>query len=380
MNPDVRALKPYPMAQLQQRKAELRAKGTELFDFGTGDPIEPTPAFIREAAAAAIPEISQYPSVRGSDELREAAAAYLKRRFAVQLDPQRNIIPSAGSKEAIFHLPLAFLDPGSERNTVIFGAPAYPVYNNGTLFAGGRVHSITLNAATGFRLDLTALPNEVLRRTCIAWFNYPHNPTGACVDERYLAEQLACCREHGIIAASDECYTDLWFDDRSPPPPSMLQCGTDGVLVFQSCSKRSGMTGYRSGFVAGDPTLIAEYLRWRANFGVGSQVFVDAAAAAAWSDDAHPAERRAAFAAKRSVICDGFAERGIEVLPSEAGLYVWARVPGDGDADAYAQRCLERGIVISPGGFFGDGGEGWFRASLVPTVEDCRRALSVWPD
>ncbi|MDA3961884.1 MAG: succinyldiaminopimelate transaminase [Planctomycetota bacterium] len=378
MNEALRALRPYPMAELQRRKASLRDQGIDLFDFGTGDPIEPTPPMIRQALIDALPTISQYPSVAGTPALRSAVADYFQRRFAVSLDASSQVLPSAGSKESIFHLPLAMLDPASGRDTVIYGSPAYPVYQAGALFAGGREHVVTLKHSHGFRLDLTALPSEVLDRSAIAWINYPHNPTGACVDLAYLREQAACCREHGILLASDECYADLWFDDAAPPP-SLLQVTKEGILVFGSCSKRSGMTGYRSGFIAGDAELIASFRRWRAAMGVGSPTFIEAAATVAWGDDAHPAERRAIFSAKRALLCAGLAERGIDILPSEAGLYIWATVPSNGDADAYAARCLDAGIVISPGGFFGNGGDGFFRLALVPSLSDCERALAIWP-
>ena len=378
MNPLLRALKPYPMAELQRRKAELAKSGVRIHDFGTGDPVEPTPAFIPEALRQAVPAISQYPSVAGTPALRQAAAGYLARRFAVQLDPATQILPSAGSKEAIFHLGPAFLDPASGRDTVVFGTPGYPVYESSALFAGGRAHAEILVRKRGFRLELERLPRELLARTSIAWINYPHNPTGACIDRAYLRAQAAVAREHGILLASDECYQDLWFDGAAAPP-SLLQEAIDGVLAFHSCSKRSGMTGYRSGFIAGDARLIAEYRRWRVHFGVGSPEFIERAATAAWSDDAHVATRRSIFAAKYAVLAAGLAAKGVATLPSQAGLYLWAQVPGDGDADAYAARCLDRGIVISPGGFFGDGGTGWFRLALVPSVEDCREALAVWP-
>ncbi|MDW8372913.1 MAG: succinyldiaminopimelate transaminase [Planctomycetota bacterium] len=378
MQPALRALRPYPMAELERRKRELLARGQRLYDFGTGDPLEPTAPFIIEALRAAVPPVSQYPSVAGTPELRQAAAAYLERRFGVVLDPATEILPSAGSKEAIFHLALAFLDPTSGRDTLLYGTPGYPVYESSALFAGGQAQAIVLDPACGYRLDLTRLPPALLQRTAIAWLNYPHNPTGACVDLAYYREQAACAAAHGILLASDECYQDLWFDG-ADPPPSLLQAARAGVLAFHSCSKRSGLTGYRSGFIAGDARLIAEYRRWRAHFGVGSPAFIERAAAAAWADDAHVAERRAAFAAKRALLAEGLRARGIAVLPSAAGLYLWARVPGDGDAEAYAARCLERGIVISPGGFFGPGGAGWFRLALVPPLDDCRSALACWP-
>lgn len=381
MNPALLALKPYPMAQLQARKASLAKTGKTIFDFGTGDPVEPTPAFIPEALKAAVPTISQYPSVSGTAALRHAASGYLMRRFGVTVDPSTQVLPSAGSKEAIFHLALAFLDPTSAKRAVIYGTPGYPVYESGVLFAGGENHPVVLERAHGYRLELERLPAELLARTSIVWLNYPHNPTGACVDTGYLAAQLAVCRAHGIILASDECYQDLWFGD-APPPPSALQvAGADlrGLLAFHSCSKRSGMTGYRSGFVAGDASLITAYRGWRAHFGVGSPTFIEMAGAAAWADDAHAAARRTVFADKYRLLVDGLHGLGIQTLPSQAGLYIWAQVPGGGDADAYASRCLDAGIVVSPGGFFGDGGDGWFRLALVPTMDACRAALAAWP-
>lgn len=379
MNPALRALKPYPMAELQRRKAELAASGKVVFDFGTGDPIEPTPAFIPQALRAAVPEISQYPSVAGTPALRTAAAGYLKRRFGVTIDATKQVLPAAGSKEAIFHLPLAFIDPATAKNTVIYGTPGYPVYQAGTLFAGAAEHPLVLTRKKGYRLDLTTLPSELLKRTAIVWINYPHNPTGACVDLAYFRAQTEVCAAHGILLASDECYQDMWFDEAATPPPSLLEVATTGVLAFHSCSKRSGMTGYRSGFIAGDATLIAAYRSWRAAMGVGSPAFIEQAAAAAWNDDAHVIERRRIFAAKYRILAEGLSAKGVEILPSEAGLYLWARVPGNGDAEAYAARCLDAGLVISPGGFFGDGGAGWFRLALVPSQEDCRRALALWP-
>ena len=212
MTPALRLLKPYPMAELQRRKAELAKTGVHIHDFGTGDPVEPTPAFIPEALRQAVPAISQYPSVAGTPALRQAAADYLARRFAVTVDPATQILPSAGSKEAIFHLGPAFLDPASGRDTVVFGTPGYPVYESSALFAGGRAHAEVLVRERGFRLELERLPRELLARTAIAWLNYPHNPTGACVDRAYLKAQAEIACANGILLASDECYQDLWFE------------------------------------------------------------------------------------------------------------------------------------------------------------------------
>jgi len=369
------------MAELQARKAALAKAGVAIHDFGTGDPVEPTPAFIPAALKAAVPAISQYPSVAGTPALRSAVAAYLQRRYGVTCDATTQVLPSAGSKEAIFHLAQAVIDPGSAKDTLVFGTPGYPVYESSVLFAGGRAHGVVLIRDHGYRLELERLPAEVLARAAIAWINYPHNPTGACVDRGYLAAQLAVARAHGILLASDECYNDLWFGAATPHPSLLEVAGpaAQGCLVVQTCSKRSGMTGYRSGFIAGDAALLKDLRSWRVHMGVGSPAFVEAAGAAAWADDVHVAERRAIFAEKYTVLAAGLSAKGIRILPSEAGLYLWAEVPGDGDADRYAAACLDRGIVISPGGFFGAGGEGWFRLALVPTVEQCRVALAIWP-
>ena len=378
MNNDLKNLKPYPMAILQERKAALRAEGQTLFDFGTGDPVEPTPEHIRQALINAVPEVSQYPSVQGTPLLKQAVVDYVARRFAVELDVQQHVLPSAGSKEAVFHLPLAFIDPATEQDGIIYGTPAYPVYRHGGLFAHGTLHEISLSAEQGYLLNPDALSSDILATSKIMWLNYPHNPSGAGASLTYLQEMSDLCREHDIILINDECYADTYFNGHQPPP-SLLQCGLTNNLVIHSCSKRSGMTGYRSGFIAGDRELIAEYRRWRVAMGVASPVFVEAAGAAAWSDDSHAAERRAIFDRKRQVLATGLAERGIEVFDSAGGLYLWCRVPQGFDDQSYAERCLEAGIIISPGGFFAEHCRDWFRLAVVPSIDDCHAALTRWP-
>lgn len=379
MNPTLLGLQPYPMVELQKRKAELKKKGIPLYDFGTGDPVEPTPEFIRHAFRESVPDISQYPTIAGGSMFRETVAAYIQRRFAVGLNPDTDILPSAGSKEAVFHLPMAFLDPNSPKDTVVYGSPGYPVYEAGTLFANGQRHCVTLTAEQGFRLELEDIDPEVLKRTAIVWINYPHNPTGAGVDLHYFKRQMAICNAYDILLASDECYADMRFHEDSDPHPSLLQAGNGKYLVVHSCSKRSGMTGYRSGFIAGDTTSIATYKRWRAAMGVGSSIMVEAAATAAWSDDQHVQQRRAIFSAKYNLLRQGLQQRGHRVLDSYGGLYLWAQVPEGFTSTSFAESCLEQSIVISPGGFFGPGGDGWFRLAVVPTLEDCQKALDRWP-
>jgi len=361
------------MVALDERKAALRREGRRLFDFGLGDPKEPTPAFLRDALRAAVPEVSQYPSAMGTPALRRAVAGYLERRFGVTVDPERQVVPATGAKETIFHLPLAFCgDPA--RTKVVMPDPGYPTYEVGARFAGLEPVQVPLTAASGFLLEPDEVGEAVLSRTLIFWVSYPHNPTGAMAPRAYLERVGAAARRHGFIVASDECYADIYF---GAPPCSMLEVQQENVLAIHSCSKRSGMTGYRSGFMAGDPDLIATLKRFRSHPGVASPDFVTAAATAAWSDDAHVVERREILRAKRDLFLAFFRQQGLEVHGSAATLYLWVKVPAGLDDQAYVLRLLEAGIVVAPGTSFG-AGAGYVRVALVPTLAECREAIEGW--
>jgi succinyldiaminopimelate transaminase len=376
-NPALAQLGGNRLAGLQELANRLRADGVALYDFAIGDPDEPTPEHIQRALKDAVGPVSRYPTAAGQPALRAAVAAWFARRHGVTVDPDTEVVPSSGSKEAIFHLPLAVLDPQSPRRHVLWGDPGYPTYASGAVFAGGVSDPVTLSAAGGWRLSLSELPPERLERACIVWLNHPHNPTGATVDLGWYREQVAVARAHDLLVASDECYQELWFDE---PAPSVLEaCDGDlrGVLAVVSLSKRSGMTGYRSGAIVGDAELITRLKLLRPHIGTASPDFVQAAAIAAWGDQRHVDERREIFRAKREVVLGNLADAGIEVSGSEAGLYVWFRAPGGDDA-AYAEALLRERIVASPGRAFGPGGTGWLRLALVPTVEGCRAAMAVW--
>jgi acetylornithine aminotransferase len=376
------------MVALDERKAQLRAAGTRLFDFGLGDPKEPTPPFLREALKAAVPEVSQYPSAMGTPALRRAAAGYLQRRFGVGVDPERQVLPATGAKETIFHLPFAFCGDGAAstagapgdgsaskaRRKVIMPDPGYPTYEVGARFAGLEPVKVALTEANRFLVEPAALGPSVLDQTLLFWVSYPHNPTGALAPRDYLERVAAAALRHGFIVVSDECYADVYF---GAPPPSMLEVQVENVLAIHSCSKRSGLTGYRSGFLAGDADLVAILKRLRSHPGVASPDFVSAAATAAWGDDAHAAERREIFRRKRDLFLAFFAERGLQVGGSEATLYLWVKAPPGLDAAGYAARLLEAGIVVAPGTAFG-AGEGYVRVALVPTLDECQEAIQAW--
>jgi succinyldiaminopimelate transaminase len=378
-NPALELLGGYPLARLQELAAELRASGRPVFDFSIGDPDEPTPKFIRDALVAAVDPVSSYPTAAGHPALRQAIADWFERRHGVTVDPDRHVLPTAGSKEAIFHLPLAIIDPAGTRRGVVWGDPGYPVYGRGAQFAGGISHPVPLTERGGWRLDLTHLSDQLLEHTAVAWINHPHNPTGATVDVDHLRRQVEVARRHGVLLCSDECYQEVWFDE---PAPSLLEAAAgdlSGILAFVSLSKRSGMTGYRSGAIVGDEELIARMKTLRPNIGTGSPDFVQAAATAAWSDQDHVDERRAIFADKRKILMEFLAETGHHLSGSQASFYLWVRAPASDDA-AHAEALLAEGIIVSPGRSFGHNGTGWYRLALVPTLSECEAAVDTWRD
>ena len=376
-NPAVGRGGPNPLAALREEVARRRTAGRPLIDLSIGDPDEPTPSAVREALQGAVGPVSNYPTGFGQLATRRAVAAFVKRRHGVEVDVATQVLPTSGSKEAIFHLPFAFLDPAGPRRTVVWGSPGYPTYARGARYAGGEAHGVVLTEADGWRLDLASLDTELLARTCIAWIGYPHNPTGATVDLGYLRDQLEVARANDILLCSDECYQEVWFDE---PAPSLLEVageGSHGMLAVLSLSKRSGMTGYRSGAIVGDAALLASLRTLREDTGTASPDFVQAAAQVAWADDVHVAERRAIFAAKREVVLEGLETLGLTWSGGHATLYVWVRVPG-GDDLAYATSLLDADVVVTPGRAFGAGGEGWIRLALVPDVSGCREAMQRW--
>jgi acetylornithine aminotransferase len=373
----LRAIEPYPFEELDRRKKAAVEAGRELIDFGVGDPREETPRFIREALAAAIEPISSYPRAGGLHDLRDAIAGWVGRRFGVTLDPDEHILPILGSKELVFSLAQAMLDPTDGKDLVLVTAPGYPIPERGARYAGGDVVRLPLAESHGFLPDLDAVPETTWRRAAILWLNYPNNPTGASASLDFLSTTAERCRTHDVLLASDEAYSELWFEGGLPP--SALQVSDlANVLVLNTLSKRSSMTGFRSGFAAGDPALIRALKLLRPSTGVTPQEFVQRASIAAWSDERHVEENRAAYAAKRRLLLDVFKRHAIEVAGSVATFYLWVKTPSARPSLEWASELLDRcGIVVAPGSFFGPEGEGYVRMAMVPTLMECERAATL---
>jgi len=375
LNPILERLNSYPIVELNRIRDSLKAEGRTIYDFGTGDPKEPTPPFIREAFLGALEEESSYPSIRGTSALRASIAAYAKRRFEVELDPDSQILPTSGSKEALFHLPLALIDRDAPDRVGLFPDPGYPAYERGILFAGGE--PVPMKLKGDHHLRLADLDASLLKRTRLMIINSPHNPTGVVLSRDELREIHALCRANDILLVSDECYVDIYDNDR---PASILEVATEGVVAVHSLSKRSGMTGYRSGFLAGDPEWIAILTRLRANPGLAAGDCANAAATVAWADDAHADRRRKIFADKRAVVLEFMEEVGIEAVDATATFYIWFKAPEGYDDETYARRLLDAGIVVTPGRMFActDAANGYLRMALVPSVDTIRTALNAW--
>lgn len=351
----------YPFLRLAETRRAARARGVDIIDLSLGQPTDPAPQAVRDAliqAATTLP-LCDYPSTAGLPELREAIAAWIARRFGVTLDPEREVLPTLGAKEPIALLARLFARPG---DAIAVTSPSYPVPERSAHAADLPVTAQVLSAATSWLPDPDAIP---WGQVAIVWVVTPHNPTGAIAPRELLHELAERCRRSGAILAIDETYSELWFEGE--PPSSGLELeDRGGVIVFNSLSKRSGLAGLRSGFIAGDPEIVGRIRRHRSDIGTTPPELVQRASIAAWGDEAHVTEARARYADKRKVLAAGARRAGLEHVGGPAGIFLWLRVPDDED-ERMCELLLERSLLMLPGSLLGPGGEGHLRAALTPT-------------
>jgi LL-diaminopimelate aminotransferase len=368
------AIPPYLFAELERKIQAKKAEGVDVISLGIGDPDTPTPAFVVDALANAArdPGTHQYPSNRGRPEFRQGVADFYKRRFGVSLDPDTEIIPALGAKECIFNLNLAFLDPG---DTALASDPGYPVYTGGPLLSGAAPVLMPLKPELGFAPDLDAVEDPASAK--LMFLNYPNNPTGAIVPDGLFERAIEFAREHDILVVHDASYTEISFDGYKPP--SFLEtpgANEVGVEVF-SLSKGYNMTGWRTAAIVGNAEAIEAYWRLKTNIDSGMFEAVQLAAVAALRDgDETAREMSAIYQRRRDLVCGALEEIGVDVTPPGGTIYVWAPVPDGHTSASYCELVLEEsGVVVSPGGSYGQSGEGWFRISL--TVPDERLSEAV---
>jgi LL-diaminopimelate aminotransferase len=359
---------PYAFAALERRIAAKRAEGVDVISLGIGDPDRPTPPLIVQAMQDAVtePETHRYPTNRGRDDFRSAVRDFYARRFDVELDPEREIIPAIGAKEAIFNLNLAFLDPD---DYALAADPGYPVYTGGPWLAGAQPVLMALVPELGFVPDLSTIDEEVARRAKLMFINYPNNPTGAVAPEGFFTRVVDFAREYDILVVHDNAYSEITFDGHRAPSFLATRGAKEvGIEVF-SLSKGYNMTGWRCAVVVGNADAVQTYWRLKTNIDSGLFEAVQLAAVAALSPqaDAEVAALRELYRRRRDLVCDALRAIGIHVRPPHATIYVWAPVPeGFASSEAYCEHVLERvAVVISPGAMYGPGGEGWFRISLT---------------
>ena len=362
---------PYLFAELERKIAQKRREGVDVISLGIGDPDLPTPQVVVDALADAArdPRTHQYPTNHGSDELREAAAAFYRERFGVDLDPASEIVPALGGKEAVGHIAMALLDPG---DICLSPDPGYPPYTSGPLFAGAEVHYLPLRAEQGFLPDFEAIPHDVLARANLLFLDYPNNPTGAVVTPGYFDRAVELARMNDLVVVHDNAYSELCFGGyRAPSFLETPGAKEVGVEIF-SLSKGWNMTGWRSGLVAGNPEVVERYRQLKTNLDSGMFEAVQHATAVALTDARDfPREMSAVYEWRRDLLGEALAAIGLEVDPPQATPYFWVRVPEGHDSASFTELVLEQaGVVISPGPSFGPSGEGFVRLSL--TVPDSR--------
>ncbi len=367
----INTLPPYLFAAIDQKKAEVRARGIDIIDLGVGDPDLPTPAHIVRALqqAAAKKENHQYPSYVGMPSFREAAAQWLNRRFEIDCDPAAEILSLIGSKEGIAHIPLAFVNPG---DYVLVPDPGYPVYAVATGFAGGFVHKMPLLEENGFLPDLQAIPEDIADRAKLMFINYPNNPTGAVADQNFFEQVIIFARRHNIIVCHDAAYTELAYNDYRPLSFLQVPGAKEVGIEFHSLSKTYNMTGWRIGFAAGNAEVVNGLGKVKTNIDSGAFQAIQEAAIVALSADQHcVVELCRIYQLRQKMMVNALKKAGFTLSVPKATFYLWIKNPVGMDSAGVAAMLLEQtGVVVTPGNGFGDSGEGYFRISL--TVPEAR--------
>ncbi len=360
----------YAFAELDELKAQV-AKKMRVIDMGVGDPDFPPPKEIQGALVVALGEIEnhRYPSYQGNPQLRESIARFFLNRYKVKLDPEENVIVLIGSKEGIFHLPLAVLNPG---DVGVYTEPGYPVYRAGIVFAGGVPRSIPLRPENNFLLD----PDDIPEDAKLVWINYPNNPTSAVAGREFLERIVDLAHRRGFLIANDAAYNEIYFDN---PPPSILEIpgAMDVAVEFHSLSKTFSMTGWRVGFMVGNREVIKAMLTLKKY--VDSGVFGAVQEAAKTALDNYFTlvdDIRKIYARRVRLWLEVLESAGISAHNFGATFYVWARVPdGFENSAAFCKHLLERaGIVAMPGSAMGDAGEGFVRFSMTLPDEEIKFA------
>ena len=382
MNSRLSSLNRYPFERLRALLADTTPAAVAPISLGVGEPKHPAPALFLETLAKHGDGFANYPATGGLAILKEASARWLERRFGLpQVDAARQIIPCSGTREALFSIAQAVVNPGG---VVLMPNPFYQIYDGASQWAGAEAICVAATEANGYLPDYASLPAEVLDKTELLYLCSPGNPTGRVAPLDYLTELIALADRHDFVIAADECYSEIYPDETTPPAGLLEACARIGrddyrrCLVFHSLSKRSNLPGARCGFVAGDAEILSAYLHLRTYTGCAIPPPIQHAAAAVWADETHVVANRNAYRASFEAVNRVLSPVTSVPLP-DAGFYLWLPVPGGGET--FAQRLYERSnVVVLPGAYLArtvDGqnpGDPYVRMALVDTPERCAEA------
>jgi len=369
----VTQLPEYPFVTISRTIAAKRAQGIDVISFGIGDPDRETPGFILDALDKGTRNTPnhRYPESEGLPEFRKSVTDWYERRFGIVLNPETEAISLIGAKEGIGHAALAFLNPG---DMAIMPDPAYPVYDVGTIFAGGVSYKVPMHEEAGWQLDLHDIPTEVADKAKILWLNYPNNPTGGIASIEYFQKIVEYAKAHDLIVLHDNCYSEVTYDDYNAPSFLQADGAMDIGMEFHSLSKTFNMTGWRVGAAVGNADLVEALRVIKSNLDSGVPQAVQEMAIEALNNHGDwVVENNRGYQDRRDKVVDALRSIGLAVIAPQAGLYVWTRVPEGYSSEQFANALLEeRDIVVTPGSSYGEAGEGYIRLSL--TLNDDRVA------
>ena len=389
MNPDLAALHPYPFEKLNQLKqGQNPPQHLDHIALSIGEPKHPAPHFVVENLIAHTHLFSSYPSTKGTVALREAMSDWLNRRFNLSppIDPDTQILPVNGTREALFAFAQCILDRNADNPLVLMPNPFYQIYEGAALLAGARTHYLNCVADNDFLPDLEAVSEQQWRDCQLVYICSPGNPTGAVMPTAYLQQLIELSQRYDFIIASDECYSEIYFDEDIPPPGLLAAAADMGLndyrncVVFHSLSKRSNLPGLRSGFVAGDASIMSKFLLYRTYHGCAMPPATQSASIAAWQDEQHVIENRNQYRKKFEVVLDLLSATLRPTLP-DAGFYLWIRTPGD-DTEFARDLYAQQNITVLPGQFLSrqsddcNPGTRYIRMALVAPLDECLDAAN----
>ncbi len=378
----VESLPPYLFAEISKKIAAKRAAGIDVVTFAIGDPDIPTPPHILAELhrAADEPANHRYPESEGLPELNQAISDFYQRRFEVRFEPMKETLALIGSKEGIGHVALCFIDPG---DIALVPDPGYPVYEIGTMFAGGTSYRLDCTRESGWLPNFDTIPAEVAEKAKVLWLNYPNNPTGATADIAFFQRAVAFAKRYDVAILHDNPYCDTAYEGYQPPSIFEVDGARDVAIEFNSFSKMYNMTGWRIGMAVGNRTMIDALMRVKSNIDSGiPQAIQRMAIEAVNGPQDCIAENNAIYQRRRDRMVAGLRKIGLEVDTPKASLYVWAKLPaGVTSADFAAKVIEDTAVVVTPGRGYGLNGEGYIRLSVTTPddrVEEGMRRLEAW--